>query len=432
MICPKFLLALNRLCVTASNIDVMINRRIIEHPDDYVGDRQVMPVTETVTTSWFQKIKNALIGFVVGIILVLASIYFLFWNEGRSIETYRSLVEGAGLVIAVDSAAPDAANDGKLVHISGPVSTAETPQDQELGIAAPGALALVREVEMYQWVEKSESKTEDKLGGGSETTTTYSYAKEWKSGRENSSAFKESGHDNPEMLIEPGRFTVGEAAIGAYQVTGDQVAHLGSDSLLTLSDEDVARISDLLATGKPVQPNKGGLYVGFSESNPQVGDLRVTFKAVKLADASMVGKQSGNTLSAYQTSNGREILLSAAGKKDAAAMFKTAQDENALITWLIRIGGLVAMFIGFAMMFSIFGAIADVIPALGSVVGFGTGLIALVLTLLIGPVTIAIGWFAYRPLLAGAIILVGLAIAAGIIMLKRKGASAAAAPAAQG
>ena len=57
-------------------------------------------------------------------------------------------------------------------------------------------------------------------------------------------------------------------------------------------------------------------------------------------------------------------------------MFEAAQSENTLITWRIRFGGLLGMFIGFVIMLSIFGIIADVIPFVGSIVGFGISIIA--------------------------------------------------------
>ncbi|MCY1313483.1 Transmembrane protein 43 [compost metagenome] len=77
-------------------------------------------------------------------------------------------------------------------------------------------------------------------------------------------------------------------------------------------------------------------------------------------------------------------------------------------------GGLIGLFIGFTLMLSLISIIADIIPVLGSVVGFGTGVIAAILTLIIGPLVIAIAWFAYRPLLPLAIVAVGALIAFGI------------------
>ena len=109
-------------------------------------------------------------------------------------------------------------------------------------------------------------------------------------------------------------------------------------------------------------------------------------------------------------------------------MFQQAQDANTMITWIIRIAGLIAIFVGFKLFFGLFGVIGDVVPFIGSIVRGGTSIIALILTLLVGPIVIAIGWFAYRPLLAIAIIAVGVALAFGVSFLRRK-APAAAAPA---
>lgn len=386
-----------------------------------------MTYTETTHTSWFTKLKNGLVGTLIGIVLVLVAIYFLFWNEGRAIETYRALVEGAGLVVSVDGSKVDAANDGKLVHITGPVKPDSAIADQQFGINADGALQISREVEMYQWEEKSESTTEKSVGGGEETKTTYSYSKEWSTSRNDSSNFKvPGGHENPEFAVPASVQTVDSAHVGAFQIEGGRVASLGDETAIPLTQADVDRMADSIATTRPVKLNQGEIYIGTSATSPQIGDLKVRFERTDLAEASFVGKQQGDTLVGYTSSNGREIFLSAAGKKDAPAMFQRAQDDNTMITWIIRVAGLIGIFIGFQLFFGLFGVIGDLIPFIGSIVRGGTAIIALILTLIIGPVTIAIGWFAYRPLLALAIIGVGVAIAVGLIYLRRRGAAATA------
>ena len=379
-----------------------------------------MSYTETTTTSWFTRIKNALVGILIGIVLILASIYFLFWNEGRAIQTYRSLVEGAGLVISVDSAKVDAANDGKLVHIEGPVKAQGTVSDPQFGIEAAGALAVKRDVEMYQWVEKSESKTEKNLGGSETTTTTYSYAKEWQSREVSSSNFKEPGHDNPSFAVNDSETTIDQATVGAFTLEGSRVASLGDETQIKLNDADASRIAGTIATNQPVKLNQGDVYLGRSSTSPQIGDMKIRFERVDLSQASFVGAQRGETVEPYKSSNGRMIFLSAAGLKDAAAMFEQAQSENTMITWIIRAAGLLGLFIGFKLTMMIFSVLGDIIPFIGSLIGGGTSIIALVLTLIIGPVVIAIGWFAYRPLLAISIIGVGLLLAAGFAYLKRR------------
>jgi hypothetical protein len=40
-------------------------------------------------------VKEALVAVGLGLLLVVGSIAGLFWNEGRSIQTTRSLAEGA-------------------------------------------------------------------------------------------------------------------------------------------------------------------------------------------------------------------------------------------------------------------------------------------------------------------------------------------------
>ena len=69
-----------------------------------------MSFTETTTTSWLSRMKGAVGRIFFGIILVIATTVLLFWNEGRAIKTYRALVEGAGLVVSVDSASVDSAS----------------------------------------------------------------------------------------------------------------------------------------------------------------------------------------------------------------------------------------------------------------------------------------------------------------------------------
>ncbi|MDO6962339.1 TMEM43 family protein [Rhizobium alvei] len=384
-----------------------------------------MSFTETTHTSWFTRMKNALWQVLIGVVLLLAALYFLFTNEGRAIQTYRSLVEGAGLVVSIDSAKIDPANEGKLVHITGPVKALGTVSDSDLGVDAEGALAITRDVEMYQWVEKSESKTEKNVGGSEETTTVYSYAKEWRTTPVDSSDFKvPTGHQNPPFAIEDNETVVDAASVGAFTIDGKRVAALANEQRIAMTEGDAIRIAEVIATTKPVKINQGDLYIGISSTSPQIGDMRVRFERSDLSEASFVGAQKGDTIENFKSSNGRGILLSAPGAKDAAAMFEQAQAENTMITWLIRAGGLLALFIGFKMLFGFLGVIGDIIPFVGSIVRGGTTLIALVLTLIIGPVVIAVGWFAYRPLLAIGIIAGGLVLAVLFAWMRRSKAAA--------
>ncbi|MBW8300661.1 MAG: TMEM43 family protein [Hydrogenophaga sp.] len=378
-----------------------------------------MSFTETTRTSWLTRLKNALVGAVIGIVLVVVAIWALVWNEGRSIKAYRALTEGAGVVVTVSADEIAPLNEGKLIHITGKVTPDGIPTDSEFGISADGAVAIRREVEMYQWVEKSESRSETKLGGSEETVTTYTYTKEWKSGRENSGEFRQpEGHENPDLVVDDGSFAVESAKVGAFAVSGENVAGLGKQTDLKLTEEDAARAEQVLSG--TVQLDRGGFYVGLNPAQPRVGDLRIQYSRADLSEASFVAAQSDGWLKPFTASNGREIFLSESGKASAAEMFDAAQAENTMIMWLIRVGGMIGLMVGFSLFFSILGVIADVVPIAGSLVRFGTGMIAFVLTVLVGPLVIAIGWFAYRPLLSLGLLVVGGLIAFGVVWFRRR------------
>ena len=378
-----------------------------------------MSFTETTSRSWFSRLKGALARIVIGLLLVIGCIWLLAWNEGRSVTTYRALAEGAGLVAAVDSRTVDPANEGRLVHVAGTVKPVGVPADRLFGITAEGAVGVERIVEMYQWVEDKRSGTHTKLGGGEETVTTYSYSKEWRRDEVNSRSFRRPGHDNPQKPVDDARIAVPSATIGAFSVDGEAAANLGGESPIALTQPDADRLRTALGSDKPVTVEGGQAVFSFNRDNPAIGDIRIRFERSDLVEASFVGAQRGNALVGYRTTNGRTLFLGDIGIVPAAAMFDAAQSENTIITWLVRLGGLVGLFAGFAAILSIFGVIGDIVPFVGSIVRLGTTAIALVLTLLVGPVIIALAWIAYRPVLAVTIIAIAVAVIGAIVYTRR-------------
>ena len=136
-------------------------------------------MTQVVTTeSWGSRLGGSIKGVITGIILVLVAIVLLWWNEGRAVSTAKALAEGKSEVISINPASIDAANEGKLVHATADAVTSDILQDPAFGISE-NAICLKREVQIYQWVETSSSQTRKKLGGGTETVTTYTYSQAW-------------------------------------------------------------------------------------------------------------------------------------------------------------------------------------------------------------------------------------------------------------
>jgi len=155
--------------------------------------------TQVTSTSWIARLGKSILGVLIGIVLIIAAIVVLFWNEGRAVTTARSLAEGSHAVVAVGSASVDPVNDGKLVYVSGDLTERAPLADQEFGVSA-NALRLVRKVEMYEWKEESKTERRDKLGGGEEEVKTYTYHRVWSDRYADSSRFKHpDGHENPQM-----------------------------------------------------------------------------------------------------------------------------------------------------------------------------------------------------------------------------------------
>ncbi len=380
--------------------------------------------SETTHRSWFQRIGDSIKGILVGLILVVGSGALLFWNEGRAAKTAAALSEGASVVISAPNNAVAPGNEGKLIHVSGETSAAKEVTDPALGFSQKG-LKLSRSVEMYLWKETKETKTREKLGGGEETVTTYRYSKVWSDRQIDSSRFRRaSSHRNPAFPSTRSRsFAVQDARLGAFRIGQNVIGRLGSGERVdvppTLKEEVVKKL------GPRAKLENGTIYVGFNPSSPSVGDVRITYSLLPLQAVSVVAKQTSGAFSPYTASNGRQILLATTGTKDAAAMFQTAQDENTMLTWGLRVLGIFLMFAGFAMILKPIAVFASVIPLLGNIAGFGTSLIAMLATAITAPIIIAIAWFFYRPLVSIIVLAVGAAIFAGIKYLGRRRADAA-------
>lgn len=359
--------------------------------------------TEVTGQSWLRRVGSSVKGVVVGLIFVIASFVLIFWNEGRTVKRYRTLNEGAGAVISVsiDSILPE--NEGRLVHVSGKLDSDEILYDEIFSVDING-LRLLRTAKMYQWQEHKETTTKKKLGGGTETVTTYNYKRVWSSHRINSSSFrKPEDHENPDsMKFSSREITAAQAHLGAFRVPESLVSRFGSAVPLPLAELPDGFSSD------DIRLNAGDIYIGANPDSPAIGDMKISFSVVNPGMASIVAGQSGGTLVTYTAKSGGTIALIEEGPKTAAQMFEQAQSQNRTLCWILRLVAFVLMAVGFGMILKPLSVLADVIPFVGSIVGFGTGLTAFVLALVLSGVAIAIAWIAVRPMIAVGVFAVAL------------------------
>ena len=370
-------------------------------------------ITETTRTGWLSRLGGALVGVLVGLVLVPGAAALLFWNEGRAVQTARSLTEGAGLVLGISAERLDPGNEGALVHATGTVRVAALPRDPDFAVMTPeGTLRLQRRVEMFQWREEQHSETRNRLGGGTETVTTYRYTRVWQEGRIDSSRFRQSdGHYNPEPRHASRSWTAPGTRLGTFRLTEAQLADLPA--------------TEAVAPPGGVAPE--ALYLGADPGNTRIGDLRITWFAARPEAVSIIAAQRGDGFLPYPTRAGDSLFMLEPGRRLAADMFRAAEENNVVLTWALRLGGVVLMLVGFLLVLNPLKVLADVVPMVGAIVGFGTGLLALVLTLAVAPLVIGIAWLFYRPLIGAGIILVGVLAAIGLSRLRRRPAVAPAA-----
>ncbi len=369
--------------------------------------------SETSHKSWFEKIMDSLKAILFGLLFVVAGCALLFWNEGNSAKTAAALHEGAGQVVSVSSERADPANEGKLVHVAGETKAANPARDSEIGLNANG-LKLSRKVEMYQWKEEQEKETRKKLGGGEETITRYTYKREWSDRPIESSRFREtSGHQNPAMPQTRSRsFAAEGATLGGFRLDAQVISLLGSGDTFDVPASALAGAKKVF--GERASVAQGAIYAGNNPDAPVVGDIRVTYTLLPVQPVSVVGKQIQSGFTPFTTSNQRTVLLAETGIKDAAILFKHAEDANKILTWILRLVGVIVLFLGFRMMLSLLEVLADIIPIFGDIVGVGASMVALLATAVVAPVVIAMAWFFYRPVYAGLILAAGAAIFFGL------------------
>lgn len=357
------------------------------------------PVTITTHTSWFSRLGSAFRGVLTGIVITLAALGVLFWNEGRTVDGIRLNKEGSAAVVPVSASRVDPANEGRLIHLTAPAQAEGIRQDSALGISSD-ALVLARKVEYYQWHESRKQETRTKLGGGEESVTTYSYDRQWSGMAQDSSGFQQAaGHQNPAPTLKNAEFRAERGRVGAFAIDDKVLNSLTADQPLSLLPQQVEAAAKALS--RQVLPAEGGLYIGENPAEPQIGDMRISYVTVPQATTlSIVAAQTLGTLQPYPTKSGAPILMVRTGTASADQMFAQAKATNKTMAWVFRGIGFVMVITGLKMLLGPLGVIGDVVPLIGSIIRMGTGFIATVVGLALGTITISVAWLFYRPILS--------------------------------
>jgi hypothetical protein len=399
-----------------------------------------MAYQKVTKTTYGGRLKNALSGVAAGFVMLIAGTVLLFWNEGRTVKTTRMLKEAQGVCVELPSIdAVDAEYDGKMIHASGFAGTEDILNEGMFDISV-NAIKLIRTSEYYQWVEHEHSETKDKVGGGQETVTTYTYSKEWVSSPVNSSSFEDPdyrGIDNEVLLnVENKTCQAENVTFGAYTFPESLISQMNNSKPLTVElkpevakyyEDEFHRVYNVSADQSFVHPTGNVLYIGVNPNSPRVGDVRVTFKQVLPGDVSILAVVNGSTFGKFTAKNGYSLITLEDGTVSMDEMFANEHASNKTLGWILRIIGILLVFFGFKNIFNIITQLLKVLPFLGNIANLGVNLVAGVLAFAWSLIVIAIAWLWYRPLLG----ILLLAIAAALIwwLGKKSKAKKAAEPA---
>lgn len=329
-------------------------------------------IVETSTTGWLQRILNSFFGILIGLALFIGSFVVLYWNEG-----HFDLSKDAKKAVQIQATqSPDASLNGKLIAVTGPVTSTETLGDG-LYLKPANVLALTRKVEIFEWNESQQSSSKTNIGGSNTTTTTYTYALDWTDSPHDSSQFKNpTGHVNPKKTIDDTTLRVKSAQIGNF-VLDMQTIDLPSFSPIPLNQDNTIITAPAILNSDYVYTGHGTLTA------PELGDMRISYTG--LADntaLTAMGAQNNTMISSYYDAGGHKLYRLFQGSLgDAVA---TLHKEYQLWIWIFRGVGFLMMWIGLMLFFGPISVILDVLPVFGGIsrgaIGFLTFLLSVVLS----------------------------------------------------
>ncbi len=387
-----------------------------------------MAYQEVTTTGYGTRVGNSFKAIGSGILLFCLGTVLLWWNEGRAVKTEKMLDEAGSAYVEMENPnKKDASLEGELICGTALATTEDSLIDKDFGVGAK-AIALKRNVEYYQWVEHSQEKKEDKLGGKEVTTTTYTYTKEWTSRPVESAQFKDPAYQNKNMVlttVEDAEQYAENVSWGAYKLNESLIHSIRSNEGLDLAiAEDLLKqmdksaqaayerfygVNDSINKAMAAAENKKDLeyvhqagnilYYGRVPGSPEVGDVRVTFEKVVPAKVTVMAVVDGDSFKPFKAKNGKRFQTLVMGKKSGDEIIEAEKEVNSALLWILRIVGILMVIGGLKGIFGFLETILKVVPFIAGIFGWGVGIVCTVIGVVWSLIVIAIAWLFYRPLL---------------------------------
>ena len=323
---------------------------------------------------------------VLGIALFLGSFGLLWWNEGNNAQKISIAKYSQKNAISIEATNINRDNDTKLIAVNAPAITNDTLTDGLITI--PKCLVLDRTVKMYQW---NEDKQDEKT----------TYKKEWSEYYIDSESFENKQYVNPKFPIDSKTFYANFVKLGDFTLSKQQIEKINTE-------QDFLQLPKV----KNYTNINGQLYKGKDLNNPEIGDILISYTyAPSNTDLSIIGEQNSNnsiTSLPYKKTN---IYIQYNGKLNKEQILERYNNENRIMTFFIRLGGFILMFLGLKLIINPIIELIKIIPLLGNLTDFLTTFILFLISVILSLITIALAWLAYRPLISIMLILIVFTIA---------------------
>lgn len=264
---------------------------------------------------------------IAGAVLIVVALVLVGLTEHA--DRLRAMGEQAlgGFVLSGGEAQPGPSSDGRLVFVAGPVRIAKPAYDAQFNVSA-NALALVRNVEMFQWHVAVDDEGV--------------YEQDWIGHPVDSAAFAQpAGHANPGAFpFGAERFESTDVHVGGFKL-GPKLVH-DVPGIEDFKPDLDALPANMAAT---FQVYDGALVTSANPGHPQIGDLRVSWQQIAPNSLTVLARAQGGELVETLDAAGHPLSQVQIGKRslsdvvpDAAPAPSFAWARRALALLLAWLG----------------------------------------------------------------------------------------------
>jgi len=323
-------------------------------------------------------------------LLLIVAVFVVGWNEKRDVCAQNAILEGKKAVAEVPCTATSGQNSGDLIMFACDIDRAGLQRFSLPGTDFASAdyqgTGLETVGQMLQCVEKSESDTHKTSGGGSETTTTYTYTTKWVGHRVDSSAFKRKedplggwytkcGVENPlwpEGLPQTRTAYAPQARVGPFTIPKSYVQKVPLDTAVNVGDTPIGWTSAAVGTYSTSKWQVSGGPGG----HHGIGQAKVAFKGNNWNDptVTVLGLNSAGNIGPWEASatwlcSGSMLSDLRTGHISKQDLFAAMASSASSLTWVLRIIGFLVMWGACSRFAAPLGVAADCIPCVGPWIG---------------------------------------------------------------